>query len=106
MKWPCTGLRCSPPRIGRAASRRKRRRAAVTADPQNKLLHHQNVRRLEAEAIRDSLLSISGRLDPKMGGPGVLPHLTEHQVAAAGRLLGPLDGNGRRSIYRGCGGTS
>ena len=27
---------------------------AVTADPQNKLLHRQNVRRLEAEAIRDS----------------------------------------------------
>jgi|SRR5579883_779299 len=72
---------------------------AVTADPQNKLLHRQNVRRLEAEAIRDSMLTISGRLDPKMGGPGVLPYLTEHQVGRGRPSSGPLDGNGRRSIY-------
>ncbi|VTT97652.1 cytochrome c : Uncharacterized protein OS=Singulisphaera acidiphila (strain ATCC BAA-1392 / DSM 18658 / VKM B-2454 / MOB10) GN=Sinac_1210 PE=4 SV=1: PSCyt1: PSCyt2: PSD1 [Gemmataceae bacterium] len=72
---------------------------AVTADPQNKLLHHQNVRRLEAEAIRDTLLSVSGRLDPAVGGPGVLPHLTEHQVGRGRPASGPLDGNGRRSVY-------
>lgn len=72
---------------------------AVTADPQNKLLHRQNVRRLEAEAIRDSILTISGRLDPKIGGPGVLPYLTEHQVGRGRPASGPLDGNGRRSIY-------
>src|SRR5205814_4619765 len=53
---------------------------AVTADPQNKLLHRQNVRRLEAEAIRDAILIVSGRLDSRMEGPGVLPYLTEHQV--------------------------
>ena len=35
---------------------------AVTADPQNKLLHRQNVQRLEAEAIRDAMLLVSGRL--------------------------------------------
>ena len=28
-----------------------------------------NVRRLEAEAIRDALLAVSGRLDPTMYGP-------------------------------------
>ncbi|MBA4190885.1 MAG: hypothetical protein C0467_23095 [Planctomycetaceae bacterium] len=72
---------------------------AVTADPLNKLLHQQNVRRLEAEAIRDTLLSVSGRLDPKMEGPGVLPYLTEHQVGRGKPASGPLDGNGRRSIY-------
>src|SRR5207249_336083 len=53
---------------------------AVTADPQNKFLHRQNVRRLEAEAIRDAILIVSGRLDSRMEGPGVLPYLTEHQV--------------------------
>ena len=68
-------------------------------DPQNKLLHRQNVQRLEAEAIRDSVLAASGRLDPKMGGPGVLPYLSEHQVGRGRPESGPLDGKGRRSIY-------
>ena len=72
---------------------------AETADPQNKLLHRQNVRRLEAEAIRDALLAVSGRLDTKTEGPGVLPHLTEHQVGRGRPGSGPLDGNGRRSVY-------
>jgi len=72
---------------------------AVTADPQNKLLHRQNVKRLEVEAIRDSILVASGRLDPKMEGPGVLPYLTEHQAGRGRPASGPLDGNGRRSVY-------
>jgi hypothetical protein len=74
---------------------------AVTADPQNKLLHRQNVKRLEAEAIRDNILAVSGRLDLRAAhGPGVFPHLTEHQVGR-GRpgVVGPLDGDGRRSVY-------
>lgn len=40
-------------------------------DPENRLLSHANVRRLEAEAIRDSMLAISGRLDKKIGGEPV-----------------------------------
>jgi hypothetical protein len=72
---------------------------AVTADPQNKLLHKQNVRRLEAEAIRDSMLVVSGRLDRTMEGPGILPHLTEHEVGRGKPPSGPLDGKGRRSVY-------
>ncbi|WP_168219115.1 PSD1 and planctomycete cytochrome C domain-containing protein [Limnoglobus roseus] len=73
---------------------------AATVDPLNKLLHRANVQRLEAEAIRDAMLSVSGRLDPTMGGPGVLPHLTEFEVGRGkpgGH--GPVDGNGRRSVY-------
>ena len=77
----------------------EQREKAVTADPQNKLLHRQNVKRLEAEAIRDSILAVSGRLDSKLEGPGVLPHLTDHQVGRGRPGSGPLDGNGRRSIY-------
>jgi cytochrome c553 len=72
---------------------------AATADPQNKLLHRQNVKRLEAEAIRDNILAVSGRLDLKMEGGGVLPYLTDHQVGRGRPASGPLDGNGRRSIY-------
>ena len=49
---------------------------AEQADPQNKLLHRMPIRRLEAEAIRDAMLAVSGRLDRTMYGPSVLPHLT------------------------------
>src|SRR5207248_11571572 len=72
---------------------------AATADPQNRLLHRQNVRRLEAEAIRDAILLVSGRLGRTPEGPGVLPYLTEHQVGRGRPASGPLDGNGRRSVY-------
>jgi mono/diheme cytochrome c family protein len=43
----------------------------VKADPDNTYLWHANVRRLEAEAVRDSLLAIAGRLDLTMGGPEI-----------------------------------
>jgi hypothetical protein len=73
---------------------------ASKIDPQNKLLSHMPIRRLEAEAIRDSLLAISGRLDRTMFGPSILPHLTPF-MSGRGRpsASGPLDGNGRRTIY-------
>ena len=48
---------------------------ALEVDPGNRLLARQNRRRLEAEAIRDSLLSVAGRLSPRCGGPGVMPPL-------------------------------
>jgi hypothetical protein len=58
------------------------------------------VRRLEGEAIRDELLVVSGRLNPTVGGPPVDIHLTEFLVGR-GRpdKSGPLDGDGRRSVY-------
>jgi hypothetical protein len=73
---------------------------ADEADPENRLWHRYPVRRLEAEAIRDSILSVSGRLERRMGGLGVLPHLTPH-MQGRGRpgASGPLDGDGRRSLY-------
>jgi hypothetical protein len=39
-------------------------------DPDNRLLGHMNRLRLEGEAVRDSLLAVSGGLDRRMGGPG------------------------------------
>ncbi len=39
-------------------------------DADNRLLWRQNPRRIEAEAIRDSVLFVSGKLNPKRGGPG------------------------------------
>ncbi|MFI5454565.1 MAG: DUF1553 domain-containing protein [Isosphaerales bacterium] len=38
-------------------------------DPENRLFGRMNRRRLEAEAIRDSLLAVAGRLDARRGGP-------------------------------------
>ncbi len=44
---------------------------ATVKDPENKLLSHWTLRRMEAEAIRDSILAVSGKLDLTAGGPGV-----------------------------------
>ena len=71
---------------------------AMILDPENRLLHHVATRRLEAEAIRDSLLAVSGRLDRTLYGRSINPH--RHAEDTAKRLFsGPIDGNGRRSIY-------
>ena len=71
-------------------------------DPENLYLHRMNVRRLEAEAIRDGLMRASGRLVNTMYGPSVPTHLTGF-MEGRGRPghSGPLDGDGRRSIYLG-----
>ena len=68
-----------------------------TIDPDNKLLHRAPVRRLTGEAIRDSLLQLSGRLDRKLYGPSVAQHLTSF-MEGRGRpgRNGPRDGDGRR----------
>ena len=42
--------------------------AALKLDPENRLFGRANVRRLEAEAVRDSLLAVSGTLDRTRGG--------------------------------------
>ena len=42
---------------------------AAVADPENRLLSHAFVRRLEAESVRDSLLAASGSLDRQIFGP-------------------------------------
>ena len=40
-------------------------------DPQNTYLWRMNSRRMEAEAVRDSVLYLAGRLDESMGGPEI-----------------------------------
>jgi hypothetical protein len=72
---------------------------AATADPENKLLSHMPVRRLEAEAIRDAILSVSGSLDSTLYGPSITPFISPYQDGRGKPKSGPLDGNGRRSIY-------
>ncbi len=74
--------------------------SAIEADPKNLLWHYRPPQRLEGEAIRDSLLALSERLDETQFGPPVPIHLTPF-MDGRGRpgTSGPLDGNGRRSIY-------
>jgi hypothetical protein len=43
--------------------------ATLRADPDNRLLGRANPRRLEAEALRDALLAVTGELDRTPGGP-------------------------------------
>ena len=45
--------------------------ANAKADPENRLLWRMNTRRMEAEAVRDSVLAVGGALDRAMGGPEV-----------------------------------
>jgi hypothetical protein len=77
--------------------------AAAQIDPDNKLLWRVERRRIEGEAIRDSMLFVSGLLNPKMGGPGVFPTLPDG-VTRGSKYLGwpteknPAEGN-RRSVY-------
>jgi hypothetical protein len=73
--------------------------AAAKADPENKLLQHFPVRRLEAEAIRDSILTVAGTLDEQMLGPSVPPYISKFQEGRGQPESGPLDGARRRSIY-------
>ena len=44
---------------------------ALKEDPENKLLSLWRIRRLEAEAIRDSILTLSGKFDPTLYGESV-----------------------------------
>ena len=71
-------------------------------DPENLLLQHYPMRRLEAEAIRDAMLSVSGRLNTRMYGEGVPVYLSPFMTGRGRpRTSGPIDGEGRRSIYIG-----
>ncbi|MCC2672031.1 MAG: hypothetical protein K0Q72_4503, partial [Armatimonadetes bacterium] len=76
--------------------------AALAADPDNELFSRMNRKRLEGEAIRDSVLAISGRLNPKLGGPGVFPPIPVEALPPKASVW-PVSKNAadqtRRSLY-------
>jgi hypothetical protein len=77
---------------------------SAAVDPENRLHWRQNKRRLEAEAIRDSILSVSGSLNPAMGGPGIKPRIRSELLPASQRNKWPLiasegPAHWRRSVY-------
>ncbi|MDA0831883.1 MAG: DUF1553 domain-containing protein [Planctomycetota bacterium] len=78
--------------------------ANVNVDPGNRLLWRQNLRRLEAEVIRDSVLAVSGSLNPQMTGRGVFPLLSPEVLSTQSRPGAGWDQSddwqrSRRSIY-------
>lgn len=68
-------------------------------DPENRLWHRADVKRLPAESLRDAILALSSRLDRTVGGSSVPVYLTDFMTARGQPPSGPLDGAGRRSIY-------
>jgi mono/diheme cytochrome c family protein len=79
-------------------------RDALARDPANDSLWRFEMRRLTAEEIRDSVLALSGTLNPKMYGPGVYPEippevLAGQSIPGKGWGKSPPDEQSRRSIY-------
>jgi len=58
-------------------------------EPDNRLLWRANVRRLDFESFRDSLLTMSGRLDPKIGGQPV--NITDEPYIYRRSIYGYID---------------
>jgi Protein of unknown function (DUF1553)/Protein of unknown function (DUF1549)/Planctomycete cytochrome C len=78
---------------------------ALAMDPENDLLWRFDLRRLEAEEVRDSILAVCGNLNVGvMGGPGIYPKIQREVMVGQSR---PGSGWGRstpeeqarRSIY-------
>jgi len=77
--------------------------AAAKADTDNRLLWRMNRTRLDAEAVRDASLAVAGKLDLKMGGPGVrmFGFKDDHSPVYDYTKFDPdSEGGYRRSIYR------
>jgi hypothetical protein len=80
--------------------------ANMKSDPANTYLWRFNMRRLNAEEVRDSILKVSGNLDGTMYGPSVYPKIPR-EVLAGQSVPGdnwhynpakPKEGN-RRTVY-------
>lgn len=72
--------------------------AAFLADPDNRLWWRRNRRRLEVEALRDSLLAVSGRLENVMGG-SLLPSPNRAYVTGTANNYPKIYDTNRRSVY-------
>ncbi len=79
--------------VGNTSSERE------VADPGNQLYGHFDRHRLDAESLRDSLLSVSGLLNFRMGGPGVRPELPPNFKGRDWDVTPSVEERQRRSIY-------
>jgi hypothetical protein len=77
---------------------------SLAKDPQNDLFWRFDMRRLTAEEIRDSILALTGKLNLKMGGPGIYPTIPATILAGQSRPgegwgKSPPEEASRRSVY-------
>jgi hypothetical protein len=78
--------------------------ANVAIDPENRMLWRMPRQRLEAEAIRDSVLAVAGTLDRTIGGPCVFPYINPDLFQSSTRRTWPGKPDSdpstwRRSLY-------
>ncbi|MEP7363924.1 MAG: DUF1553 domain-containing protein [Acidobacteriota bacterium] len=71
---------------------------ARTIDPDNSLLWRMNLRRLDAEAIRDSVIAASGKLDSTMFGPPIQLEMKDDGLQVVSSKE-PESAKWRRSVY-------
>ena len=84
--------------------------ATLAADPDNAHYWRMNPRRLESQAVRDSLLHLAGQLDLTLGGPSIDPSKSETSLRRSlyfvqnadteHRLLGTFDNANVLECYR------
>jgi Protein of unknown function (DUF1553)/Protein of unknown function (DUF1549) len=72
---------------------------AMKIDHENKLLWHARRRRLEGEALRDTMLCLAGELNPRMFGASARPRLPDHISNYAWKPDADPNDQKRRSIY-------
>ena len=72
--------------------------AAFLADSENRLWWRRNRRRLEVEAVRDSLLFASGQLENSLGG-SLLPTANRAYVTSTANVNPKIYDTHRRSVY-------
>ena len=77
---------------------------ALAKDPANDLLWRFDMRRLDAEEVRDSILAANGSLNPKMFGPSIYPTIPQEVLAGQSRPGADWERStpeekARRSVY-------
>lgn len=77
---------------------------AAELDPTNRLLWRQNLRRLDAESLRDACLAVAGTLNRERGGRGFFPSLSREALAGSskpgfGWENDSVEARSRRAIY-------
>lgn len=79
-------------------------RRAIEADEANTLFWRQNLRRVEAEVVRDTMLAVAGTLNLKRSGPSVFPTLPKEvhgtqDSSGKGWADSSAEEQNRRSVY-------